>query len=519
MDIGQTFRDSQDYDFLQPYADGEGLVAGYRIEGLLLRDPWRHTTYEATAHDGRRVALKFLRLRSGAGRREAKRVRQRIRARASVEHPHLLPIFDFGKLDDLYYVASGLCKAPTLADLLKAGPLRTKSCLRLLGQVADALETAHRQGVIHRDLAPENVLDTPTGGGHVMLGDFGAANPERGRGLLDFALSSSHTSPEELRDEPLTPASNVYSLACILVECLSGSPPYASELPGMVAYAHAIEPPPRLSERRPELPPELDDLVASAMAKDPKERLRSPRDLVAAAAASLGLDSPIPVVVHGDQISRANGLPAEASSDQNPPAPQKRAARTARVPRSALAQKAPALQEMAAHAAAVSRNALVLALVVVVVLSGVLGFILARSGDDAPQADRAAATDTARLRAARQGTADLRATDVVLERLNGDRASLRRRLAAARTRRAQSAAALGLSSAYRVAARAVPKGSRDTARIASILDDVAQAYGRLALSTRRGKRRGHVTARRAVRRGESDLQQASVRLSRPQRQR
>lgn len=222
---GQRFRDSEEYEVLAPHADDEDLIAGYRIEGLLSRDPWRHTTYEASTPAGRRVAFKLVDLRSGDRRREAKRFQRRIRARAAIEHPHLLPIFDWGRLDDQCYVAMGLCKAPTLADMLKAGPIKVKSSLRLLAQLADALETAHERGLIHRELAPENVLVQPSGGGHVLLGDFGAANPERPSGLLvDLAEHTDYVPPEKLRDEPLTPASNVYSLACILVECLTGSP-------------------------------------------------------------------------------------------------------------------------------------------------------------------------------------------------------------------------------------------------------------------------------------------------------
>lgn len=109
-------------------------------------------------------------------------------------------------------------------------------------------------------------------------------------GAPDFA----YMSPEEIREELLVPQSNVYALACILVECLTGSPPYASEHRLGVAYAHILQPPPRLTERRPDLPPAIDGVLATAMAKDPDDRLYSPSELVRAAAEALGLGLPGP---------------------------------------------------------------------------------------------------------------------------------------------------------------------------------------------------------------------------------
>ena len=482
--VGQRSRESKESELLRPYADSDGPVPGYRIEGLLSRDPWRHT-YEASAPDGRRVALKLFQPRAGEGGNLGRRFRRRIRQRASIEHPNLLPIFDWGQIHERHYVAMGLCKAPTLADLLKAGPIKTTSCLRLLGQLADALETAHERGLIHRELAPESVLVAPRGGGHVLLGDFGAANSERGEVLVDFAEHIEYVPPEQLRDEALTPASNVYSLACILVECLTGSPPYTSELPGMVAYAHASEPPPRLSARRSDLPMAIDDLVAAAMAKDPNERPESARWMVAAAAASLGSESAPPAV---------HGAPRDPAPE---PAP--------RVGRSKPRRRAGAWSP--------PRNVVALALAIGAAAAGVLGFTLGHSsGDESPTTAK-----PTRLPAQREWAAALHATNVALERLDIRRTSARRRLATAPTRRAQAAAAARLVGAYGAAARAVPREFRETARTASALDDARQAYRRLLAAARSGSRRQYAIAARAVRRRERDLQRAIARLSQVRR--
>ncbi len=529
MDVDQRFRESEEHELLEPYADRNGLVAGYRIEGVLSRDPWRHTIYQASKFD-RRVALKVLALPGGTSRRETRRFQHRVRTRASIEHPHLLPIFDWGRLDDHCYVAMALCRAPTLADLLDAGPLKAKGCLRLLGQVADALETGHQRGLIHRDLAPENVFVEPSGGGHVLLGDFGLGNPDRGGDLLDLAEPTHYVSPEKVRGEPLTAASNVYSLACILVDCLSGSPPYTSELPGMVAYAHAAEPPPVLSERRSTLPVAIDELVKTAMAKDPGERLDSPRRLVAAAAASLGLESsappqPVPGALQGrepDDSSSANGASANGTRPPRVAAttlePSTRFSRLrGLLSGSRLTAGRPPMRRRGGAGARPSRNVLALTLAVVVAGSGVPAYILGRSADDGGQTSRGAEVEPERLRVIRERTAALRTTGVALKRLEARRANARRALATARTRRVQAAQAARLASAYGLAARAVPTASRDTRRAASLLHEAGQAYGRLMAAARRGDSRGYALAVRAVRRSEGDLQQAITRLNKARR--
>ncbi len=507
MDPGQRFRESEEHELLEPYADDDGLVAGYRVEGLLSRDPWRHTTYEASTADGRRVALKLLNLRSGDSRRLTRRFERRLRLRASIEHPNLLPILDWGKAGDRYYLASPLSMAPTLADLLAAAPLKAKGALRLLAQLADALETAHERGLVHRDLAPEHVVVEPRGGGHVLLGDFGVADPEWSGGLLDLAGSTPYLSPETLREEPLVPESNVYSLACILVECLTGSPPYTSEHASTVAYAHVAEPPPRLSERHPELPASIDDVVAAAMAKDPAERLRSARQLLSAAAVSLGVQIPSPPV---------NGASARSRTQREPtsgiPAVGRLPPRGGESINGASVQEGSPLEPMFRAGdlrAALRRHPLAIALAVTVACGGAIGFLLGRSGDDAT----APASNPA-LAAEREQSSDLQATDLVLERLDARRAVARRRLAEARTLRAQAAEAGRLAAAYGSASRILPRLARDATPVASALEEAGRAYGRLAAAAGRADREAYAAASGAVRRSEGDLDETILRLNR-----
>ena len=524
MSTEQRFQDSAEYELLEPYMGDDGLVAGYRIERLLHKDPWRHTLYEATNRERRRVMFKLLHPRHAESRREARRLDQKIRQRAAITHPHLVPIYDWGKVGDQYYVVTPLRPGPSLAELM-AGGLDEAASLRLLAQLADALETAHEAGLVHRELAPENVLVRAHGDGHVLLGDFGIANPEWGSGLIDLSEPTAYVSPERLRDEPLTPQSNVYSLACILVECLTGSPPYSAELPGAVAYAHVGEDPPVLSERRADLPRELDDVVAAAMAKDPERRTRSPRRLIAAAADALGLEVPAATgpgpdgrAAHESQPVNGNHLNGGADAPS----------RLKGVRPSDLARSMPGLpgvgerihelrHRVAAEAgrlrlaaeAALRRRQVGRALVLLVVGVGMLGFLLGRSGDDG-RVTESAAPDRAELRRA----AALRQVDRALDGLDVRRAVQRRRLATASSLRGQAQAAAELANAYRaVAQELLPSRSPGSARVALALREAGTAYALLATAARRGDRRGYPTASADVRRSEGELQAAITSLN------
>lgn len=466
--VREPVREADEEKLLERFLDDESLVAGYRVVEVLGRDPWRHMTYEAATAEGRRVLLKVIDARAGESRRSRIRRRRRLRLRASLQHPNLLPVLDWGKAGDRLYIAMPLSRAPTLADVLREAPLAATRALPLLGQIADALEAAHERGLVHRELVPEHVLVEPQEGGHVLLGDFGAGDPDWSSGLHDPAASPRYVSPEQLRGEPLTPQSNVYSLTGMLVECLTGSPPQRSEQSGS-----------RLSLAHAELPVSLDDMVEAGLAEDPAERLSSPRQLVSAGAVALGVEIPAP--------------PVQGDGRRRPPA-RPRDHRRAR----ALG---------AARSPAPSSNVLALVLAAVVAC-GAAGFLLARSGDDAVD------SGTARSAAAQpERRSGLRAIDRALERLDARRAVLRRRLAGASTFSAQAAEAGRLAGAYRAARRMVPRTSGPEAQVASALGEAEWAYGHLATTARGRARARYDAAARAVLRAEADLEQAVLSTS------
>jgi serine/threonine protein kinase len=373
------------------------------------------------------------------------------------------------------YVVTPLVRAPTLGDLLLVGPLGTSTCIHLLGQVGDALETAHEQGLVHQELEPRNILVDPRDGGHALLGDFGVVNEV---GSARDAEVVQYHAPEEDGRRAAIPESNVYSLACIMLECLTGNPPWMQG-----------------SDGSEQLPDDLREVLAKAVASDPAERLASTRLFVASAARALGVEAP------GPPTSRPDGWPWARPAARSEASGPREATPELRAP-----ARAPAKPKR--RAASSARSSVPVALVAVVALVGLAGFLAGRSGDDADTARRPSAAEAARLRAERDRAAMLRTADAALERLDDTRAAARRRMASARTRRGQTVEAARLGTAYRSTARALPERSSRIAPLAAALNRTAGAYRRLATAARRGDRRAYVRAQREVERDEGSLQRA-----------
>jgi predicted ATPase/serine/threonine protein kinase len=248
--------------------------------------------YEAVhVHLGRRVALKLLapRLAADPGFRE--RFVRESQLLAAIEHPNIIPIYDAGEVDGLLYIAMRLVDGHDLGTLIaREGPLEPERALSILDQVGSALDAAHTRDLVHRDVKPANILlDEPTG--RVFLSDFGIAESgcadEGGQtrlvvGTIDYA------APEQLQGEPATPASDVYALGGVLFEAVTGHRAYEKETDVAVIFAHALDPPPAASEARPGLPPAIDRVIATVLAKDPADRYATCRALVADARAALG---------------------------------------------------------------------------------------------------------------------------------------------------------------------------------------------------------------------------------------
>jgi tRNA A-37 threonylcarbamoyl transferase component Bud32 len=262
------------------------VLAGYRLDGLVGRGATA-VVYAAThLGEARRVALKVLapHLRDSAAVRE--RFREAALLQRSLEHENVLDVEDVVEDQGELLVVLPLVGGGTLADRIADGTLSGSRTLGILRQVAAALDSAHAAGVAHGDVKPRNVL---LDGDTAYLGDFGlAAAVSRAAPAAAAAPGTiDYSAPERLRGEGPTASADVYSLACVLFECATGAVPYANETAAAVVGGHLYNAPPRAADVRPDLPPELDGVLAAGLAKDPDARPPTARELVEAAVPSL----------------------------------------------------------------------------------------------------------------------------------------------------------------------------------------------------------------------------------------
>jgi hypothetical protein len=451
-------------------------AGGYRVERVLSTRLGVHTVVQAIGPDGRRVAITLLDPAVANDPHLRRHVLQLARTRASIRHPNVLPLVGPHELEDRIGLVSTVAGPTTLADRLAGGPLEPEEAVSILCQVASALETAAANGLVHRDLAPRSIVFGDEGSDQVFLGDFGITMPPLpGCELVDAAEGIDYCSPEEVRGEALEPESNVYSLACLLVECLTGAPPFSYDRPLLTLHAHVVEPPPQVSERRPELPAALDEVISRAMAKDPRKRYRSPGRLMRAAAEAFGVEATVPVLV-------APRPPDDARAGSRPRAVARQRRRRTRV---GVAVVAPA-----------------------VALCGLgLGMTdWSAPPAPAPPPDRAPAAAAQ----ARQGE-QVRAAEDAVERLEARRLVLRRKLASARRPAGQAAAAGALADAYGRAQQALvkPSAAVPTAeQIRGAIRRTESAYHRLAATARARDRRAWRQAIRVTRQREAQLERA-----------
>jgi serine/threonine-protein kinase len=272
-------------------------LAGYRIEAVLGRGGMGVVYRAEHLSLGRKLALKVLPPELAADASFRRRFVNESRLAASIEHPNIIPIYEAGEANGLLFLAMRYVEGPDLGRLLAAaGPLEPWRALALLSQVGEALDAAHASGLVHRDVKPGNVLVAQGVGTraaeHCYLCDFGLVKPVDGRSDLTlsgpFLGTVAYTAPEQLQGEPLDGRTDVYALGCMTFRCLAGALPFERGSDMAVVEAHLREPPPRLSSRRPELPPALDPVIARAMAKTLPERHPSCAAFMAELRAALG---------------------------------------------------------------------------------------------------------------------------------------------------------------------------------------------------------------------------------------
>ena len=273
---------------------GSTLGGRYRLLELLGQGGMA-TIYRARdAQLERDVAVKLLRPEFGQDPDFLARFRDEARAAASLSHPNIVPVFDFGEDPSGPYIVMELVEGQDLAAVLREnGFLAPRQAAHIAADVARALQVAHYRGIVHRDVKPSNILVGRDGRVHVA--DFGIARAmtEAQVTLPGTTMGSVHYfSPEQARGETATAASDIYSLGIVLFEMLTGQRPFSGDGAAAVAMARLTTTPPRPSALRPSVPPELDQIVTRAMAFEPTDRYASAAAMASALEGFLGAEKP-----------------------------------------------------------------------------------------------------------------------------------------------------------------------------------------------------------------------------------
>jgi YVTN family beta-propeller protein len=268
-------------------------LAGYRIERVLGRGGM---SVVYLAHDSRlkrNVALKLLSPELAEDESFRVRFLRESQLAASLDHPNVVPVYEAGDVAGLLYIAMRYVPGTDLRALLRAeGALAPERALMLVSQVASALDAAHERGLVHRDVKPSNVLITGRPGKeHCYLADFGLSTSTSDRSVADpgkIVGTIDYVAPEQIRDVEVDGRADVYSLSCLLYECLVGDVPFRRASDVAVIYAHLEEPMPKASERAAALPATVDAVLERGTAKLPDERWQTGAALVDAASSALG---------------------------------------------------------------------------------------------------------------------------------------------------------------------------------------------------------------------------------------
>jgi len=250
--------------------------AGYEVEGVVGAGGIGILYRARQVRLDRPVALKLVEPDVARDPLVRERLRREARMVAALDHPNVVPLYAAGEEDGTVYIVTRWVEGTELGTLIQGdGPLEAGRAARTAAQIAAALEVAHEKGLVHRDVKPSNVILTSED--HVYLTDFGLAKrAETAAGLtaVDQMLGTvDYVAPEQIEGSQPDARGDVYALGCVLYEMLMGEPPFAGQKGGMAKmWAHVNAEPASVRERRPDVSPALEDVIARAMAKAPEAR-------------------------------------------------------------------------------------------------------------------------------------------------------------------------------------------------------------------------------------------------------
>lgn len=255
-----------------------------------------------------------------------KRLQREAHSAGRLQEPHVVPIHDYGEIDGVLYVDMRMINGSDLRKVLKNfGPMTPARAVAIVRQVASAIDAAHESGIMHRDVKPENILITRDDFAYLV--DFGIANAATDEKLTELGTAVgtyAYMAPERFTGDEVTYRADIYALACVLYECISGSQPYGGDSVSVVITAHLMQPIPRPSVERPGIPDAFDHVIARGMAKKPDERFATAGDLATAATDALtprDQDQAATILQRGAAATMPEGVPLDSGATMAAPTP------------------------------------------------------------------------------------------------------------------------------------------------------------------------------------------------------
>ncbi|MGH3767936.1 MAG: serine/threonine-protein kinase [Pseudonocardiaceae bacterium] len=292
-------------------------LPGYRIERQLGRGSMGVVYLAEDPQLRRKVALKILAPTLADDELFRTRFDRESQSAANLDHPNIVPVYAAGEAGGSLYIAMRYVGGGDLRTLLEAnGPLSLEQASSIITSVARALDAAHTQGMIHRDVKPANILiDGRNGQQHYYLSDFGITKiVSSGRSLTSTGQivgTIDYIAPEQIQGKTVDGRADLYALGCVLYQCLTGVVPFPRDETAALMWAHVHDEPPPVTARRPDLPAQIDRIVATAMAKQPDDRYSTCGELAFALRAFAGDPS--------SSLGSGQVIPSAKSLDNPPP--------------------------------------------------------------------------------------------------------------------------------------------------------------------------------------------------------